>query len=249
MDMIKEIKLLITSIGLDLSGKKFIEVARKIFGFDLMVLFFSVNRSHLNWIQKFQNCLYTDQTNFYEEYITNFNKDGLERLKNNVEKEYNITLKKFSSDFLSYPNFKNEGDFSSLNFSNNDKYIRSVKICCKNKKSLFLKMKENGIVELSEEPSIWNITIIDNEVTLFSNGFYLDVIKRKNGDKEEIGEELIGYKYMIIWNFKMDNNYYIFFYPKKEKNNKLSSENNILKVNKKGVGENEYFELLDVIEE
>ena len=80
--------ILITSIGLDLSGKKFVEVARKIFGFDLIVLFFSVNRSHLNWIQKFQNCLYTDQTNFYEEYITNFNKDGLERLKNNVEKEY-----------------------------------------------------------------------------------------------------------------------------------------------------------------
>ena len=79
--------------------------------------------------------------------------------------------------------------------------------------------------------------------------FYLDVIKRKNGDKEEIGEELIGYQYMIIWNFKMDNNYYIFYYPKKEKDNKLSSENNILKVNKKGVGENEYFALLDVIEE
>ena len=30
--------ILITSIGLDLSGKKFVEVARKIFGFDLMVL-------------------------------------------------------------------------------------------------------------------------------------------------------------------------------------------------------------------
>ena len=248
IDMIEEIKLLITSIGLDLSGKKFVEVARKIFGFDLMVLFFSVNRCHLKWIQKFQNCLYTDQSNFYEEYITNFNKDGLEKLKKDVEKEYNITLMKFSDNFLSYPNFKNEGDFSSLNFSNNNEYIRHVKISCKNK-DLFLKMKENGIVELSKEPSMWDVTIIDNEITLFSNGFYLDVIKRKNGDKEEIGEELIGYQYMIIWNFKMDNNYYIFYYPKKEKDNKLSSENNILKVNKKGVGENEYFALLDVIED
>ena len=249
VDIYEEIKLLITSIGLDLSGKRFVEIARKIFGFDLMVLFFSANEIHLKWIQNFQNCLYTDQSKFYEEYITNFNKDGLEKLKKDVEKEYNITLMKFSDNFLSYPNFKNEGDFSSLNFSNNNKYIRHVKICCKNNKSLFLKMKENGNVELSEEPSMWDVTIIDNEITLFSNGFYLDVTKRKIGDKEEIGEELIGYKYMIIWNFKIDNDYYLFYYPKKERDNKLSSENNILKVNKERIDENEYFELLDVIEE
>ena len=61
-----------------------------------MVLFFSANEVHLEWIQNFQNCLYTDQSNFYEEYITNFNKDGLEKLKKDVEKEYNITLMKFS---------------------------------------------------------------------------------------------------------------------------------------------------------
>ena len=213
-----------------------------------MVLFFSANGVHLEWIQKFQNCLYTDQSNFYEEYITNFNKDGLEKLKKDVEKEYNITLMKFSDNFLSYPNFKNEGDFSSLNFSNNNEYIRHVKISCKNK-DLFLKMKENGNVELSEQPSMWDVTIIDNEITLFSNGFYLDVSKIKIGDKEEIGEELIGYEYMIIWNFEMDKNYYIFYYPKKGKDNKLSSENNTLKVNKERIDESAYFKLLDVIEE
>ena len=240
--------ILITSIGLDLSGKKFVEVARKIFGFDLMVLFFSVNKSHLKWIQKFQNCLYTNRSNFYEEYITNFNKDGLERLKNDVEKQYNITLMKFSDNFLSYPNFKSEGNFSSLDFSNNDKYIRNVKICCKNK-DLFLKMKENGIVELSKEPSIWDVTIIDNEITLFSNGFYLDVIKRKKGDKNEFGEELAGCIYMVIWNFKAIKNYYIFCYPKKENENILSSKDNILKVNKTRIGESELFELIDVKEE
>jgi len=240
--------ILITSIGLDLSGKKFIEIARKIFGFDLMVLFFSANEAHLKWIQKFQNCLYKDQANFYEEYITNFNKDGLLRLKRDVEKEYNITLLNFSENILSYPNFKNDGDFSSFNFSNNNKYIRHVKICCKNK-DLFFNMKENGNVELSEEPSMWDVTIIDNEITFFSNGYYLDVSKIKNEDKEVFGEELVGYRYMIIWNFEMDSNYYIFYYPKKEKDNKLSSENNILKVNKIEIGESEYFILLDELEE
>jgi len=240
--------ILITSIGLDLSGKRFVEIARKIFGFNLIVLFFSVNKSHLKWIQKFQNCLYTDQSDFYEEYITNFNKDGLEKLKKDIEKEYNITLMKFSKDFLSYPKFKNEGDFSSLDFSNNNKYIRHVKICCKNK-DLFLNMNNNGNVKLSKEPSIWDVTILDNEITLFSNGYYLDVTKIKNGDKEEFGEKLVGFKYMIIWNFEMYKNYYIFYYPKKEKNNKLSLENNDLKVNKVKAGESEYFELLDELEE
>jgi len=240
--------ILITSIGLDLSGKRFVEIARKIFGFNLIVLFFSVNKTHLKWIQKFQNCLYTNKSNFYEEYITNFNKDGLEKLKKDVEKQYKITLMKFSENFLSYPNFKNEGDFSSLDFSNNDKYIRHVKICCK-KKKLFIHMNKNGSVELSDEPSIWDVTIIDNEITLLSNGYYLDVSKRKTGDKDEFGEELSGFTYMIIWNFKLIKNYYIFYFPKKEKENILSSKDNILKVNKIRIDESELFELLDVKEE
>ena len=38
--------ILITSVGMDLSGKKFVEIARKILGFDVVVLFFSSNRSN-----------------------------------------------------------------------------------------------------------------------------------------------------------------------------------------------------------
>jgi hypothetical protein len=246
--------ILITSIGLDLSGKRFVEIARKIFGFNLMVLFFSANEVHLKWIQNFENCLYTAQSNFYEEYITNFNKDGLEKLKKDVEKEYNITLMKFSENFLSYPNFKNEGYFSSLNFSINNTYIRHVIIQCINK-DLFLCMNKNGKVTLdtwkpSEKPPIWDITIINDEITFFSNGYYLDVTKSKNGDKEEIGEEIAGYKYMIVWKFIMFKKYYMFFYSQKGKENILSSENNILKVKKEvKTNENELFEFLDVTEE
>ena len=42
--------ILISNIGKDLSGKKFVEIARKIFGFNLIVLFFSTNEEHLKWI-------------------------------------------------------------------------------------------------------------------------------------------------------------------------------------------------------
>ena len=78
--------ILITSVGLDLSGKKFIEIARKILGFDVMVLFFSANENHLKWIQQFPNCLYTDTSEIYEEYITNFNEKGLKNLKKKLSK-------------------------------------------------------------------------------------------------------------------------------------------------------------------
>ena len=78
-------------------------------------------------------------------------------------------------------------------------------------------MKENGNVELSEEPSMWDVTIIDNEITLLSNRFYLDVTKRRTRENIEIGEELVGNKYMIIWKFIMYKKYYMFFIHKKEK--------------------------------
>ena len=39
--------ILISDVGLDLSGKKFVEIARKILGFDVMVLFFSTSKNNL----------------------------------------------------------------------------------------------------------------------------------------------------------------------------------------------------------
>ena len=118
--------IIITSIGKDLSGKRFIEIARKILGFDIIVLFFSKNRTHLNWIQNFNNCLYTDKYDIYKEYITNYNESNLIELKKKVEQYYNIKLKKFTFDFLYFPNYKKQGDFNSLNYS--CPFIRTVYI-------------------------------------------------------------------------------------------------------------------------
>ena len=69
--------ILISSVGLDYSGKKFVEIARKILGFDVMVLFFSNNLNHLEWIKNFPNALYTNDATFYKEYVTKYNKNDL----------------------------------------------------------------------------------------------------------------------------------------------------------------------------
>ena len=224
--------ILITSIGLDLSGIKFVEVARKIFGFNLMVLFFSSNKNHLKWIQRFPNCLYTNSADIYEEYISNFNESGLKNLKKKVEIKYNISLMEFSNDFLSYPNYRNCGQYSELDFSNFSPYIMSVKINYKNK---------NTFLCIDKKSDVWDITIIEDEITLFSNGYYLDV------DVNKDNETVIKSPYMAKWKFRItkDGQYY-FIYPKKNNNNILSFEKNVLKVNKEKPGYYELFQLIDV---
>ena len=83
--------ILISSIGLDLSGKKFVEIARQILGFNVVVLFFSQNKKHFSWLQSFPNALYTNDANFYKEYIMNYNNNGLLNLKNKIENhKYNL---------------------------------------------------------------------------------------------------------------------------------------------------------------
>ena len=73
LELIKRKKLnkiiLISNIGLDLSGKKLMEIARKILDFPVIILFFSSNLNHLKWIKEEKNILYTRDTNFYKKYI------------------------------------------------------------------------------------------------------------------------------------------------------------------------------------
>ena len=229
--------ILISNIGKDLSGKKFVEIARKIFGFDLMVLFFSVNEEHLKWIQKFPNCLYTNANSIYEEYILNFNEKGLKNLKTKVEKKYNIKLLDFSKDFLSYPNFMNEVEYSTLTFKNYNSNFRHVKICCENNGSKFYLSLAKNLDNV--EACAWYVTIIDDEITFFSyDKNYLDL--------SEDNENICLSKYMKIWKFAKKNDFYYFKYPTKKTNNILSIRNGIFKVNQNEVGNMEKFKLIDV---
>ena len=234
--------ILITSISKDLSGKRFVEIARKIYGFDIIVLFYSNNPKNLKWITKFPNCLYANQsniTNIYKEYIYNYNDEGLKRLKAKIEKEFHISLQNFYFDYISYPNHKNDVSFSTLKYNYNFPYFRHVIILCQNK-NLYLGMTKEGKVINSITGCIWDITVLDNDITLFSNGFYLDIDKNK--------EIAVGFTDMKKWYFdKIDNDYY-FFNIDKGKNNYLSMEDEGIKLNKNKPGNNEKFKLIDVIE-
>jgi hypothetical protein len=81
-------------------------------------------------------------------------------------------------------------------------------------------MNKDGSVEFFEgkevEDYIWYITIINGEITLFSNNFYLSF---NIGNKEAIG-----YQFMIVWNIKENNGKYTIYY--KNMNNVLTIKGN-----------------------
>ena len=182
--------ILITNIGLDFSGKKFIEIARKILGSKIIVLIYSSNKKHLDWIQSYKNVLYTNTASIYKNYIKNYNEKGLKELKKEVEKKYKIQLLDFTNDFLSYPLYINNGKYSDINFSEKSPYIKEVIIYNKMANATLV-MNNNGTFESvngKQEYSIWNITLINNEITLFSNGYYLGYNEESN--------EIVSDKYM-----------------------------------------------------
>ena len=187
--------ILISSVGLDLSGKTFVETARKILGFDVMVLFFSANRKHLSWIQNFPNALYTSNMLFYQEYVKNYNKDGLYNLKNEVEKKYNINLT-FTKNFLEFPKFVNSEKYTELIFDKICPNFRKIIIKNKNSKKALM-IDKNGTVKFESYEGkdtdilLWYITIINNEITLFSNNFYLSY--------DEKNKIVNGYQFMKRW--------------------------------------------------
>jgi len=209
--------ILISNIGLDLSGKKFIDVARKILGFDVMVLFISNNEDNLGWLQNFPNALYSNENKFFEKYVSNYNREGLIQLKKEVENKYKIQLR-FTNDFLSFPKFADNKRYNDLFFNDINEYFRRVIIINKlDKKALSM---ENGKVKFisyqdSEiESLIWYITIIVNEITLYSNEFYLEADKNERIAK--------GYPYMKIWEYELKGSEYLIYFE--DKNNVLTIE-------------------------
>ena len=243
LDLIKRKKfnkiILISSIGLDLSGKKFVETARKILGFNVLVLFFSANNKHLQWIQNFPNALYTNNTSFYEKYVKNYNEKGLLQLKQEIEQTYKINLK-FTQDFLSFPKFVNNEKFNNLIFEEICPYFRKVII--KNKKTKrALLMNEDRTVEFvpyeSREisPLLWYVTLIDNEITLFSNNSYLFV--------DENNKIVKGDQYMKRWKYEVINKQFLIYYE--NKNNILTNNGNKAIIYSKN--DNQLFDFVDEI--
>ena len=115
--------ILISNVGSDLGGKKFIDEARKIIGSEVIVLFLAYNIQHLNWIKNYKNALFSNKPDFYEKYLECFSdeylgrekKDKLMVLKKDLEEHYKVMFN-FDGQFLYYPNFKGEGKYGDLTF-------------------------------------------------------------------------------------------------------------------------------------
>ena len=235
--------ILISSIGKDLGGKKFVEIARKILGFDVMVLFFSQSRDHLKWIQNFPNALYTNNTQFYQNYVKNYNKTGLENLKKDIEKFYKVKLQ-FTDNFLKFPKFINSQEYKDIIFDEISPYFRKI-IIKSNKTKKILQMDKNKKIKFVSnndndkdkdiESKIWYVTLMNGEITLFSNDFYLSI--------NEKNKTPIAYPFMIIWNFKENNNRYIIYY--KNMNNVLTVNEDEAIISNQSNNSNQLFDFID----
>ena len=113
--------ILLSNVGSDLGGKKFVDEARRIIGNDVVALFLAYNTAHLNWIKDYKNALFSNDPNFYEEYLKCFSEkvydksNEILKLKEKMENHYNVKFN-FDNRFLDFPNYKSEGRYSDLSF-------------------------------------------------------------------------------------------------------------------------------------
>ena len=112
--------ILISNVGSDLGGKHFVTNARKIIGNNVIALFLAYKESHLNWITKYKNALFSNSSKFYEDYLECFNskhyiKENIMEYKEKLEKHYGVKFN-FDDKFLDFPLYKKSGKYSDLTF-------------------------------------------------------------------------------------------------------------------------------------
>ena len=116
--------ILISNVGTDLGGKKFIDEARKIIGNNVIVLFLAYSIKHLEWIKDYKNALFSNDPKFYEDYLRCFSDEDYDKeekimeLKSTIENHYKIQFD-FDDTFLNYPLYKKEGQYGDLTFNKN----------------------------------------------------------------------------------------------------------------------------------
>ena len=234
--------ILISNIGLDLGGKKFVEVAREILGFNVVVLFFSANRNHFSWLKDFPNALYTSGADFYKDYIMNYNEQGILALKKKVESHYKINLK-FDNDFMKFPQFINEEKFNNIFFGGPSPNFKKVAIKNSKNKSVFC-MDENRTPYFKQDKQNeiglndwWYVTLMGNEITLFSNDSYLGGNIEK---KKATGEE-----FMKTFKFEKIKNEYLIYYGDKNNVLTISGNNAILDKENSSNNKNQLFKFIE----
>ena len=108
--------ILLSNIGPNYEGKLFVDEARKIIQNDVIVLFITFSESHLKWITRYKNALFSNDPDFYKEYLESFTDER--KLKGLIEKLENHYRVKFNFDnyFLYFPLYKTDGFYSDLSF-------------------------------------------------------------------------------------------------------------------------------------
>ena len=104
--------ILITNVGKDLEGKKYIDKVRKILQCDAMVLFFTNNFDHLDWIKDYPNSLFCMDDYTIKNYIINFDEKGLNEIRNNIKEFYGVELKELVNPFH-YPLYEKYKDIDA----------------------------------------------------------------------------------------------------------------------------------------
>ena len=84
--------ILITNVGKNLEGKKFVDKVRKILEFNVMVLFFANDLNHLNWIKNYPNSLFCMDDDTIKNYIFNFNEEGINNIRETAKEFFGVEL-------------------------------------------------------------------------------------------------------------------------------------------------------------
>ena len=225
-------------------GKRFVDIARKILNFDIVVLFYSLDLNNLNWIQHFPNALFTNNGDFVRKYIANYNKNGLIQLKAEMEKYYKCRFN-LNNNCLEYPYAKlsEKYCYDDLIFEEINPYFRRVIIKNRShRKALLIEKRQVKFLDyfgIDVEKLIWNVTMINGEITLFSKGYYLYI---------DQNQSVVGTELMKTWKYEIYNSKYIFYILNKNFTLTVSDNNAILKNVDNDINPNQdqLFNFLDV---
>ena len=205
--------ILISNVGLDLSGQKLMEIARKILDFPVVILFFSSNPLHLKWIQEGKNILYTSDTNFYKQYILNYNEKQLLELKNEIENKHKIKLQ-FTKDYFKFPKFIGNREYKDIIFDEISPNFKKVIIKNYRNQNILI-MDDKGDISFKPKEKVdnanysyyWYVTINENKITFYKDQFYLGI----NFNNKKI----VRVQFMKPWNYQLYAKYYLIYYETK----------------------------------
>jgi len=97
--------IIITNVGNNLEGKKYVDKVRKILEFNVVALFFTNDFSHLDWIKNYPNALFCMDDYTIKKYVFNFNENGYNDIKKNVKEIFDVDLQEPQNAF-DYPLFE-----------------------------------------------------------------------------------------------------------------------------------------------